>query len=175
MDKDCLEYLFVYHLNDPKVIKRFVCLNRLCYQLGKRCLEDKKQVCSKQIKEIDDDYEISYSILPNGWKHGIYLKCRTLGIRDVDQKLVEKRLYRNDRFDGVCLTYHDDGKTIIKQSEYRKGKKHGLHREWYYQGQLNSEVHYIDGIVQGLQKHWHLWNINDIIYIEKKKKIRVAS
>ena len=49
---------------------------------------------------------------------------------------------------GIVRTYHDDAKTILHEEYFiNAGKKEGIYKSYYPDGQLKEEVNYIDGKV----------------------------
>jgi len=47
---------------------------------------------------------------------------------------------------GVIRTYHDEEQTKLKEEYFVcNGKKEGIYKEYYDNGQLWEEVNYIDG------------------------------
>ena len=47
-----------------------------------------------------------------------------------------------------------DGKVELLYN-YKDGKRIGLHRDWYENGQLHNEFNYKDGVKDGLARRWH--------------------
>jgi antitoxin component YwqK of YwqJK toxin-antitoxin module len=55
-------------------------------------------------------------------------------------------LENNVDFCGVIKTYHDEEKTKVKEEYFTmNGKKEGIYKSYHHNGQLYSEVNYIDG------------------------------
>lgn len=46
------------------------------------------------------------------------------------------------------------GSVLVKQEVYRAGKKNGLWREWYTNGQIKLEAPWVDDVMHGLFRHW---------------------
>ena len=52
----------------------------------------------------------------------------------------------DDNYCGVVITYHDDAKTILKEEYFTNaGKKEGIYKSFWENGQLFKEVNYIAG------------------------------
>ena len=50
----------------------------------------------------------------------------------------------------IIKTYHDNHNKIIKEEYYQNnGKKEGVYKTYYYNGQIKFEVNYIDGKKEG--------------------------
>jgi antitoxin component YwqK of YwqJK toxin-antitoxin module len=56
---------------------------------------------------------------------------------------------------GIVVTYYNND-SVRKKATFRKGKKHGVTKEWSYDGQLKREEHYKDGLRHGKIKEWDL-------------------
>ena len=77
-----------------------------------------------------------------------------------------------DDYCGVVRTYHDDAKTILHEEYFiNTGKKEGIYKSYWYNGQLCIEVNYIDGLRNGIYKLYHfngqLWE--EVNYISGKE------
>jgi antitoxin component YwqK of YwqJK toxin-antitoxin module len=59
----------------------------------------------------------------------------------------------DDLFTGIARDKHADGKP---RAEYpmRKGKMHGVIKEWWPNGQLSTETNFADGKRHGLNRYW---------------------
>ena len=145
MYQDLLEYLFVNHLNDANTIRKFVCLNRTCYEIGQKYQEAKKTSVSRKIQK-PHQYEIEeYYILPNGWKHGYYQYYHITAKR----QLIADAYYIDDKLDGIYREYYYENQRVCDQYEYKNGKKSGKCLRWWPDGQLYSETNYVDDIMVG--------------------------
>ena len=57
---------------------------------------------------------------------------------------------------GVVRTYHDEEQTILKEEYFQlNGKKNGIYREYYSNGQIKIEVNYIDDEKNGIKKSYY--------------------
>ena len=62
----------------------------------------------------------------------------------------------NNDYCGVVRTYFDDAKTILKEEYFiNAGKKEGICKSYHYDGQLESEVNYINDKENGIYKSYH--------------------
>lgn len=58
-------------------------------------------------------------------------------------------------FSGYTLSYYDEDQSKVKtQKGYLEGKRHGLTKAWYSDGQLKQEVHYADNKMHGSKIAW---------------------
>ena len=78
----------------------------------------------------------------------------------------------NNVFCGVVRRYHDKEKTKVRVEYFKmNGKKEGIYKSYWNNGQLWEEVNYIDGKMNGIYKRYHyngqLWE--EINYIDGKK------
>ncbi len=79
------------------------------------------------------------------------------------KSIYTKMLENNVDFCGVVRTYYDEEKTNVKEEYFTmNGKKEGIYKSYYNDGQLRAEVNYIDGLQQGIFKLYYingqLWN-----------------
>jgi antitoxin component YwqK of YwqJK toxin-antitoxin module len=78
-------------------------------------------------------------------------------------------LENNVDFCGVVRTYYDDAKTKLYEEYFKmNGKKEGIYKSYWNNGQLWEEVNYIDGKMNGIYKRYHyngqLWE--EVNYID---------
>ena len=59
------------------------------------------------------------------------------------QKLIT--IIKNGKKHGICKEYHYNGK-IRSECEYKNGKKHGIEKRYYNDGRLSYERHYKNGL-----------------------------
>ncbi len=76
--RDLTDYLFKYHIVDPKSIYQFVYCSKECLQIGRKYkVLKQEQLLRKKRRTIFENeiifYE-EYCILPNGNKNGTYNK-----------------------------------------------------------------------------------------------------
>ncbi len=80
------------------------------------------------------------------------------------QKCSKYSLKQNEKMDKYCQhifphrkieTYNKETKLIIKEENYKEGKKDGIQREWYYTGKLYCEYNYKKGEKNGIQQCWY--------------------
>lgn len=77
--------------------------------------------------------------------------------------MIEVRNYKEQYFldpvtklkQGVHTTFHFDGVTVIEYAEYHQGKRHGVFREFYDNGAIYSEKHYVNGTPTGPCNIWY--------------------
>lgn len=63
--------------------------------------------------------------------------------------------YDNDgRKDGVTKYFYKDGQ-IEEESQWKAGKLDGVKKEWYSDGKPEYEGHFKDGYKEGLEKRWN--------------------
>ena len=77
-----------------------------------------------------------------------------------------------DNFTGVYREYHDGEKTKIKLEVFMaNGKKEGIYKSYYVNGQLKKEVNYIDGKMNGICKLYLLNGqlLQEVNYIDGKR------
>ena len=77
----------------------------------------------------------------------------------------------DDNYCGVVRTYYDLKKTKLKEEYFiNAGKKEGIYKEYYENGQLCVEVNYINGTMNGIYKLYYengqLWE--EMNYIDGK-------
>ena len=75
-------------------------------------------------------------------------------------------------FVGVMRTYHDKKQTKLKEEYFiNSGKKEGIYKSYYKNGQLEEEVNYINDKKNGNFKQYYnngkLWK--EVNYINGKK------
>jgi antitoxin component YwqK of YwqJK toxin-antitoxin module len=57
--------------------------------------------------------------------------------------------------DGAFRAHHAGSTQVSAEGEYVGGKKHGVWRWWYSDGQLQSEVTFVHGLREGHETGWH--------------------
>ena len=61
-----------------------------------------------------------------------------------------------DNYCGVVRTYYDNAKTRLKEEYFiNAGKKEGIYKSYYSNGQLWYEVNYIDNKREGICKSYY--------------------
>ena len=55
---------------------------------------------------------------------------------------------------GLHIDWYENGQ-LLYEYNYKNGKFHGLLRVWHKNGQLSLECNYIDGQEHGLSREWH--------------------
>ena len=74
---------------------------------------------------------------------------------------------------GIVRTYYDDAKTKLKKEYFiNAGKKEGIYKSYYKNGQLKYEVNYIDGKKNGIEKSYYIDGqlFKEVNYINDKKE-----
>jgi antitoxin component YwqK of YwqJK toxin-antitoxin module len=62
----------------------------------------------------------------------------------------------NNNYCGVIRTYHDNLKVMLYEEYFiNAGKKEGIYKLYWENGQLGKEINYIDGLKQGIFKSYH--------------------
>ncbi len=56
---------------------------------------------------------------------------------------------------GKIETYHIKTKLQISERNYKEGKKEGIQKNWYENGQIMYESNYKKGKKEGIQKGWY--------------------
>ena len=62
--------------------------------------------------------------------------------------------YKKGKKDGVHKSWYRNGQ-IEAQGDYKNGKEIGVHNGWWINGQIYSEDFYVDGIKEGKSIRWH--------------------
>ena len=78
----------------------------------------------------------------------------------------------SDNYSGVDRTYFDPEKTQLKSEVFiHNGKKEGIYKLYYSNGQLYEEVNYIDGKMNGIFKSYYYYGklLTEVNYIDGKK------
>ncbi len=68
---------------------------------------------------------------------------------------------------GKIEEYDKKTKLQIYEYNYKEGKREGIQKKWYYNGQLMYKHYFKNGKPEGIQKFWHN-DISDITQINKK-------
>ena len=63
-------------------------------------------------------------------------------------------LFKNGKREGLNKIWYDDGQ-IMSKRKYKNGKWVGLHKVWYENGQLKFEGSFKEGVIDGLRKIWY--------------------
>ena len=61
--------------------------------------------------------------------------------------------YKNGKRHGICKSWYEDGQPMY-ESPYKNGKKDGIWKGWYADGQLQYEYPYKNGKRHGMDKDW---------------------
>ena len=65
----------------------------------------------------------------------------------------EEREYKNGKRNGLTKKWYKNGQ-LRSETNYKDGEKDGIHKVWYENGQLEWEGNYKDGQYEGLWKAW---------------------
>jgi antitoxin component YwqK of YwqJK toxin-antitoxin module len=82
----------------------------------------------------------------DGKKTGVELVFNTRG------QIESKANYLNDEYHGLVAEYKFGRPT--QETEYKNGKYHGVHREYYQRGEVQKEVEFKDGKQHGSFKYY---------------------
>ena len=66
----------------------------------------------------------------------------------------QRFFYKGNPFTGTTFSYHDDGETLRKKGTMRNGVYHGVYREWWENGQMQTETNFTKGIRHGDNTYW---------------------
>ncbi len=98
------------------------------------------------------------------------VNCNTQVKRVLESEILKKGdliIYENELFTGIVYSVYDN-RQFESETNYKDGKKDGLHRSWWYKnGQLQSEANFKDGKKDGL---WKEWNVNGQLRSESNWK-----
>ncbi|MDT8401068.1 MAG: hypothetical protein RQ743_05180 [Bacteroidales bacterium] len=72
----------------------------------------------------------------------------------IEDHLLMKCLYEDDRAEGICVKYHWNGE-IAEKLEYKDGIKSGSWKQYYTDGTPSLEASYQDGKLNGEFRTWH--------------------
>lgn len=61
---------------------------------------------------------------------------------------------RNRKRHGVCLCWSEEG-VLIRKQEWNDDELHGIHTDWYPNGQKKTEITYIRGEFHGIHTEWY--------------------
>ena len=86
----------------------------------------------------------------------LYFKNRVLVDSLVFNEKEESYYYDYEPFNGIMIDYYSNNRIDIKyEIKLKNGKRNGLCKWWYENGQLSNENNYKDGKKQGLCKWWY--------------------
>ncbi len=79
-----------------------------------------------------------------------------------DSDLLEKCNYANNIKEGICEEWADtrsdetegSNNQLVARTNYKNGKKYGLHQEWHRNGQLAVKCRYVNRDRKGLYEAW---------------------
>ncbi len=137
--QDFADLLF-QHINDSVTWCRMQQVSKKFNRAGKRKLI--------QVQSTGDDYEETYTTLPNGVRHGIRRG------RDFRGQLLLECCYRDGRKHGQCLRWHKNGQMWDSRG-YLNGYENGTSKEWDPSGHLRHECDYLGGQRHGHHKAWY--------------------
>lgn len=83
-----------------------------------------------------------------GMKDGILIQMDRKG------KVTLSEHYRNDKPDGVAISYGQSGDVPLSVIHYSDGKRNGLFRQYYDNGKIQEETFYKDNMKHGMSR----WN-----------------
>ena len=85
----------------------------------------------------------------------VYLKYDMKPINGVlYSELGDMGMYVNGKRDGLHRAWYEDGQLRYERN-FKDGKYEGLHRVWYENGRLKYESNYKDGKTNGLCRDWY--------------------
>lgn len=85
-------------------------------------------------------------------------KVPTPALCTIDEDALELRpqegrfYYRDALFTGIAIKTVEDHR--LAQTAYVNGKKHGLHQQWFPNGQKSYESPYDEGKIHGIARSW---------------------
>lgn len=128
-----------------------------------RHTEGQKAHLNGECRLVVDEREYIVAEFKNGLPDGKWETYR-------NNKLHEKRQYKEGRLNGKVLTYASDGKTVVGEGTATGGKRNGRYATYYSNGQLQKEQEYKDGKEHGYLRTYEQdgrlkW---DCIYVEGK-------
>lgn len=107
-----------------------------------RHTEGQKAHLNGECRLVVSEREYLVAVFKDGFPNGKWETYR-------DNKLYEKRQYKEGRLDGKVLTYASDGKTVVEEGTALGGKRNGRYATYYSNGQLQKEQEYKDGKEHG--------------------------
>mmetsp|Transcript_6676 Transcript_6676/g.7268 ORF Transcript_6676/g.7268 Transcript_6676/m.7268 type:complete len:161 (+) Transcript_6676:65-547(+) len=84
--------------------------------------------------------------------HEVYLKWPLLCI----QTAVTSRYDNNLDKHGDFKSFFNNSPYLYKRAHFENGKRHGVLKRWFDDGNQALEVHYKEGILHGKYKRWHI-------------------
>lgn len=69
--------------------------------------------------------------------------------------IVSKTYMRDAKPHGISWKWSIITGVQLGETPYQKGLKHGIAREWHFNGALRSEAYFFRGIPSGLERHYH--------------------
>ena len=70
--------------------------------------------------------------------------------------------YKNGKREGLSKSYFENGQ-LKEETTDENDKREGISKSYYENGQLKSEINYINGKPEGLIKYFHENNIGTVI------------
>ena len=138
-------YFIVKQITDPATFRNFSLSCHICAEECKYDLSHAKKRMTKKIEDCSGGYN---HVLPNGKKHGMSL-VKYWGGNDL--------LYGNyidNEEDGEWKQWNQHG-LLIKQYNKSKGVFNVKNNTWYYNGQLQVECTYKNGLEDGVKTTWY--------------------
>tara|TARA_R110001606_G_scaffold26570_3_gene85855 strand:+ start:64 stop:825 length:762 start_codon:yes stop_codon:yes gene_type:complete len=111
--------------------------------------------CGSNEEEIKEEerYDVSETVNPTDTLMSLKADMKPLnGI--VYCKFGDIGKYVDGKKEGVQKLWYDDGQ-LYSEKNYKDGKKEGIQKVWFENGQLWSEKNYKDGKAEGIQKVWY--------------------
>jgi len=144
MYRDILE-LIAREIPNSGTWVSFSQINKTCYHLTQTLLRKHRP------KHMHDN-SWYFHTLPIGILHG------EAALFDARDKLVQKHYFWNHKSHGKMITYSYffGVQNVSSEKQFHYGKLHTV-LTWYQSEptQLESELHYVDDKLEGLQKYWY--------------------
>lgn len=67
----------------------------------------------------------------------------------------EQESYKNKIYHGMCIWYCSKTGRKIKEANYKKGKYHGIYKDYYDNGNIRNEINYYKGKINGYHKKYY--------------------
>lgn len=103
---------------------------------------------------------IVYWKLPNGSKHGTYLRLHNNGSLRTECEFIDGKR------EGIFRSYHDNGR-VDEECQYKNGQYHGLSKLFDENGPLYFQCEYKNGMMDG-----SYWNTPGMFFIHQWKERR---
>lgn len=159
-------YAHIFHyINDAPTYVAFMSLTRTARDVGERLKPRKLPHFTKLVRnrEPNSHNEEKYYILPNGTRHGPYIKIRYWYYLPKDRSYqYEEKNYYLGLLNGVWEQWYGNvvdecfvKKQIVSRLEIKIDENHGVAEHWFDNGTLKSQEEYKNGRRHGICRTWH--------------------